>query len=114
MEVPAQTTLDARPLYDQVVAMIDEQPEISGCAIQLRDREVRFAECGPGNRQGIDGIRFAPFSPAATRTGHKLGRHAQDRFASPKQITFEAASHVSTVLKGKLTHRPAHCPFQRL
>ena len=57
--MPAQAVLDARPLGDEVVAMVDQEPDLALGAIEHGDRQVRFAERRPGHGQGVDRVALA-------------------------------------------------------
>jgi len=69
VQMPAQPGDDAGPFSDQVFAMIDQQPQFRS-TVEARDRQVRFAQCGPRHRQGVDRIGFAVAARRVPDMGH--------------------------------------------
>ena len=59
MEVPAQPIDDPGPLGDQVVAMVDQQPDLPGGTVQPGHRQLRFPQRRPGHGKRVDRIRLA-------------------------------------------------------
>jgi hypothetical protein len=98
VQMPAQPVLNARSLEHQVLAMVDEEPYLSSWSVELRDRQVRLAQQGSGNRQRIDRVGLATLSSPATGAGHQVWRNADDRFASSHEVGFEQPRDVTTVL----------------
>jgi hypothetical protein len=56
MEVPAQSRDDPGAFCDEIFAVIDEQAQFTFDSVESGHRQVRFAQCGPGDRESVDGI----------------------------------------------------------
>ena len=91
MEVPAQPIDDPGPLGDQVVAVVDQQPDLPGGTVQPGHRQLRFPQRRPGHRQRVDRIRLAVAAAGGAGVGHELGRDPHDLLAGTEQVALEPA-----------------------
>ena len=57
VQVPAKSTDDAGSLGDEVLAVVDQEPHLSLGSVQLRDREIGFAQGGAGDGERVDRVR---------------------------------------------------------
>ena len=55
VEVPAQPVDAAGPLCDEVLAVVDQQPQLTVRAVEPGDRQVRVAERRPGDGEASIG-----------------------------------------------------------
>jgi hypothetical protein len=99
VQVPAQAVLNARALGDEVLAVVDEQPDLATFALETSSRELGLAQSGSGDGERIDRIRLAALTDRATRPGHQLRRDAHDPLARGKQEALEADRDVAAVLE---------------
>jgi hypothetical protein len=83
MQPPAQIVDQPRPLSDQPLAMVNQQPHVELAARELRDRQRldAFADRGPRDRHRVDGVGLAALAPGGPRAGHQPRRHPHDPFA---------------------------------
>jgi hypothetical protein len=75
VQVPAQPVLQAGPLADQLTAVVRQQLDLSGRAVQGRDRQA-WMQRGQGHRFSVDRVGLAGLPAATPRAGHQPGRHA--------------------------------------
>jgi hypothetical protein len=80
--------------------VVDQQPHLSGGSLKLRGWKLRFPQCGPGDRERVDGVRLAVAAGGVAGVGHQLGRHAHDPLAGAEQVALEPARQVPAVLHG--------------
>ena len=85
VQVPAQPVLDPGPLGNEIVAVVDQQPDLPLGAVEPRGRQVLPESC-PGNRKGVDRIALAGLARRAPGAGHELGWHAHHGLTGPDQI----------------------------
>jgi hypothetical protein len=98
VEVPSEAVFGARPLGDEILAMVDEEPNVAIGSIERRDRQV-LPEGRPGDGQGIDRIALAGLPAGTAGTGHQLRRNPDDALAGDEQITRQTSAEVATVLQ---------------
>jgi hypothetical protein len=115
MEMPAQPIDDAGPLGDQVVAVVDQQPDLPGGTVQPGHRQLRFPQRRPRHRQRVDRIGLAIGAAGGTGVGHELGRDPHDLLAGAEQVALEPARQVPAVLDRPAPLRAeARCPDQQV
>ena len=86
VEMPAQSVLSARPLGDEVLAVVDQEAHLTVGPVEGRDRQVRFAERRSGDRERVDRIALAGLAARAASAGHELGRDPDDGLAGDEQV----------------------------
>jgi hypothetical protein len=99
VQVPAHTALHAGSLGHQVLAVVHEQADAAGLAVELGDGKARFSKRRPGHRHRLDGVRLAPLPSGAPGRRHQPSGDAHDHFACPQEVGFEPAGQVATVLE---------------
>ena len=57
--MPAQAVLLGGALLDEVLAVVDEETQVTLGTIEPGDRQVRLAQGRPGDGEGVDGIALA-------------------------------------------------------
>lgn len=112
--MPAQPAADAGALGDQVVAVVDQQAQLARLTVEPGDGQIRLAQGGTGDRQGIDGVGLALLATAAASTGHQARRDADSALAGPQQVDLEPPGEVAAVLDGENAARPAAHPSEDL
>ena len=112
--MPAQAALEASALFDQVITVVDEQPQLPGLAVEPDDGQVGFPQGRPSDGQSVDGVGLPPLPTAPAFPGHQPGRHPHRRLTGHEQVTFEPAGEVPTVLQGKQPLRPLPSPSDGL
>jgi hypothetical protein len=58
-EEPAQALLVPRALTDEILTMVDEEADLAIRSVERGDRQVGFAQDGPGDGQRVDRIALA-------------------------------------------------------
>jgi hypothetical protein len=86
---PAQTLFVAGPFADEVVAIIDQQAQLSLWTIERCHRQVRFAQDGAGHGERIDRVALARFARRTPGASHQLGWDAHDVLAGPHELGIE-------------------------
>jgi hypothetical protein len=81
MEVPAQPVDDPGPLGDQVVAVVDQQPELAGGPVQLGGGQLGLPLRRPGHGKRVDRVGLAVGPGGGAGVGHELGRDPHDLLA---------------------------------
>jgi len=84
LAVPAQTLLDPRALFDQVIPVVREKPQVVLGTGKTRDRKTGLAQRGPDDTRRVDGTRLAVGLGARACAGHQLGWHADHALAGGK------------------------------
>ena len=74
VEVPAQAVLRPRALGDEILAVVDQEPQLALLALEGGDREVRVRERRPGDRERVDRIALALLAAVTARSGHEPRR----------------------------------------
>jgi hypothetical protein len=100
VQVPAQAALVAGAVFDEIVAVVDEQADLVLDPRQRRLRQMRFADRGAGDGQRVDRIGLAELPAGLALARHQLGRNAQHLLASLEQVMLQAAAEVARVLDG--------------
>jgi hypothetical protein len=78
-----QQPVDRRgALIDQVVAAVDEQPQLHGHRIVKGDGKVGFTKDRPRYGQSVDGIGLAALARRGSGPAHEVRRDPDDREAS--------------------------------
>ena len=99
--MPAEPALDAGPLVHEVLAVIDEQPDVTGGDVQASSRQAGLAQRRSGDSERVDRVGLAGLPHVLAGVGHQPGRDAADRLAGPEQVGLQAPGQVTVVL-----HRP--------
>ena len=99
VQVPAQPLLAAPPFRDQIVAVIDEQLQLTQAGfLRPRPVEARFAQGGAGDGERVEPVRLATRPAAATLRSGQPRRHTHQALAGDEQQLLEPACHMPTVL----------------
>jgi hypothetical protein len=99
VEVPAQPLLRASALVDEVVAMIDEQLQLSHRWLTWpRMIEPGLAQRRSGDRERVDRVRLSARAAAPPLRCHQLRRHTHQPLAHSEQLALERASQLPAVL----------------
>ena len=115
MEVPAKAVLQARTLGHEILAMVDEEPNLALCALQASARKLGLAQEGTSDRERIDRVGLATAASSPARTGHPPRRHPHDALAARKQEALESPGDVTAVLEGEDALRGERaCPGHKL
>jgi hypothetical protein len=114
VEVPAEPVPDACPFGDEVVPVIDEEPQSPLLAVELGNGQIGLANGGAGDGQCVDRIGLSPLPGRTARTGHESRRHAQHRLAVPQQVAFQSSREMAAVLEGETPLVPRRRPGQRV
>lgn len=93
MQVPAQPLLRAAALVDEIIAMVDQQFQLSKrLLVRARAAQPRLPQGGPGDSESIDRIRPAALPARPTLRGHQLWRHPHQLLADRDQLSLERPS----------------------
>jgi hypothetical protein len=98
VEMPAKPSGDAGAFCDKDFAVVDQQLQLAVGAVQASDRKIRFAQRGPGDREGVDRIRLAVYARRLAHVGHQLRRHPRDLLAGCEQVSFQPPGQMPAVL----------------
>jgi hypothetical protein len=101
LKLPAGA-LDRRawlPFADEILAMVEQQPDLARAALEQRDWQLGLAQRSPRDRERVDRVRLAPLTSAAAGAGHQLRRHPHDPLARSEQEALGRARHVPAVLE---------------
>jgi hypothetical protein len=98
MQVPAQPIDHPGPLGDQVVAVVDQQLELAGGAVQPGGGQLGFPQRRPRHRQRVDRIRLAVGAGGGPGMGHELGWDPHDVLAGAEQVPLQPPGQVPAVL----------------
>lgn len=91
MEVPPKPVQATGPLRDQVLAVINQQAQLTRRTIQLSHRQVWVAQRGLSDRQGVDRVGLAIRAGRIAGMGHQLRRDPHDAFPSGEHVDLEAS-----------------------
>ena len=99
--MPLQRVVEPHPLADQVLAVIDQQPQVELGPIQPRggQRVKALSEGRPGDRDRVDAVGLPALATPLAGRGHQLGRDAHDALPARQQEPLKGARHVPAVLK---------------
>jgi hypothetical protein len=78
--------------------MVDQEAQGPRERIKMRERQIRLAQGGAGDRQGVDRVGLAVAACRIAGVGHELGRNADDSLPSAEQIGLESPRQVPAVL----------------
>jgi len=90
VQVPAQPVDDPGALGDEVLAVADQQPNLTSGA-EAGGGQVRLPQRGAGDGERVDRIGFAVTAGAVACMGHQFGRNPHDALARAEQVTFQTA-----------------------
>jgi hypothetical protein len=115
MQVPAQPVDDPGPLGDQVVAVVDQQPDLPGGPVHPGGGQLRFPQRRPRHRQRVDRIGLAVGAGGGTGVGHELGWDPHDLLAGAEQVPLQPSGQVPAVFDrpAPLGAEPRH-PHQQV
>jgi hypothetical protein len=85
-------------LGDQIAAVVDDQLDLPGGAVQLGHRQVRVAQGGQGDRFGVDRVGPARLPAAAAGAGHQPGQHPHHPMPGAEQVQLQAAGQAPAIL----------------
>src|SRR6185503_321847 len=71
VQMRAQPLLDPRPLDDQILTMIEQQPDLARATLQHRHRQLALAQRRPRHGKRVDRVRFAALTCRAPRARHQ-------------------------------------------
>jgi hypothetical protein len=80
----------AGALGHKILAVVDKKAKLPGWPIQMRGRQVSFAQRRTCDRQRIDRIGFAVGPGRVTGMGHQFRRDPHDPLAGRQQIRLQA------------------------
>ena len=106
MEVPAQPVYAACALGQEVISVIDQQPDLPGSSVEVRGGQIGLALRGTGHRERIYGVRLAVGAGYIAGMGHQLGRDPHDALARCEHVGLEAARQLSAVLDCQVRSAP--------
>jgi hypothetical protein len=95
--------LDPGPLADQVLAVVDQQPQLTARAHEPGRGQVGLADRGARDRQRVDRVRPAPAAGRPARPGHQLRRHPHDPLAAADQKALQPTRDLAAILKRETT-----------
>ena len=101
VKVPAKPLDLCGALADEVLAVIEQEPDLTSLRIEVGNRQVALSKRRAGDREGIDRIRLAELACGAARARHQLRRDANHALSSGDQLALEAPGDVATVLERK-------------
>ena len=98
--MPPQTVHGPSPLGDEILAVIEQQPDLHRLLVQERDREPLdpILDDRAGDRQRVDLIRLARLALALAGSAHPMRRHAHDPLARGQQRLLKAPRDMPAVL----------------
>src|SRR5262245_16446313 len=111
--MPADSALDAGSLANEIIAVIDQEPQVALRTGKAGSREVRLAPRGSGDCQRVDRVRLARLTGGATRARHQPRRHPDKLLTCTQQVALEGARQVPAVLDRPLPLRPPGRPLER-
>jgi hypothetical protein len=100
--MPAKPALHGGADADQVLPVVDQLLDLPAGVGVLGPRQIRLAQGGPGDGQGVDRIGLAAGAGAGARQRHQLRRHPDHDGRGIQQGPLQPARHVPTVLHGEL------------
>jgi len=106
VQVPAKALVHAPPLGHQVLAVVDQEPELALGPAQAGAGEPRLLQDRPGHGQGVGGIRLAAPPGAPAKGGHHLRGHPHHLLPAPEEQALQVAGDVAAVLEGERTPPP--------
>src|SRR6266446_10766090 len=109
---PLQSILHSSSLADEILAMVEKQPHFARVLLQMRLRQVGFAERSACDSQCINGVRLAPLAHAAPAFCSHMRWYSHDDLAHAEKVFLKTSSHVTTVLNGPTPLRPTLRPAQ--
>ena len=112
MQMPADPALHAGSLDDEVVAVIDQEPDLAGRSVEPGGRQPRFAPRGPRDRERVDRVRLARLAGAATLASHQAGRDPEHVLAGAQQVALQRPGQVPAILQRPPAPRPLAAPRQ--
>ena len=99
-QVPPQPVHRAGALGDEIVSVIEQQPDLHRPLVQVRDRESldTVLHDSSGDRQRVDLIRLAWLALTLARGAHSVRRHPDDPLARCQQRLLKPARTRAAVL----------------
>lgn len=101
VQVPAQTVDLACALPDEVLAVIDEQSQLTARPVQACHGQIGLAPCSSRHREGIDRIGLAVGARGVACMRHKLRWHPHDLLTGTEQVGLQAPGQMPAVLHGE-------------
>ena len=100
VQAPAQVVDQRRPLTDEPLAVVDQQPHVALGPGELSDgqRVEPFTDRGARDRDGVDRVGLAALARGFPRAGHQLRRHAHNALTAREQEPLQRAGDVPTIL----------------
>ncbi len=97
VKVPAQACDDSSPFGNEVFAMVDQEPELTFCAVEAGFGQIGLTQGRACDCERVDRIRLAVGAGAVADVRHQFRRDANYSFAGGDQIAFEAPAQVTAV-----------------
>jgi hypothetical protein len=99
VHVPAQAALHAGALAHHVLAVIHQQPEPAGLAVELGHGESGLSKRGPRHGKGVDRVGLPQRAAGLPGSRHQPGRDPYDPFPRSDQIGLEPTGEMTTILQ---------------
>jgi hypothetical protein len=101
VQVPAQAHRVGGALADQVLAMVDQELQLTQLRVVAGVRQVRLPQGRPGDGQSVDRVGLPVGAGSLASMGAQPGPDPQDRLAAGQQEALQATVDVAAVLQGK-------------
>ena len=108
--MPAQLVLHPSALDDQIPAVVDQQLDLPGGAVELGGGQIVVPQRGQPHRLGIDRIGLARLPAATASAGHQPGRHPDHPMTGGQQVLLQAAGQMPAVFEREAHLRPLRRP----
>src|SRR5204863_3593278 len=100
MQMPTQPLLRPSALVDEILAMINEQLEITKrLLVGPRPAQPRYTQSGTRHGERVDRVGLAARPASATLRRHQLRRHPHQLLTGRQQLAFEPTRQLPTVLQ---------------
>ena len=100
MQMPTQPLLRPPPLVDEIIAMIDQQLQVTKrLLVRARATQPRLPQRGPGDGERVDRVRLAARPSCTTLGRHQLRRHPHELLADSKELSFERAGQLPAIFE---------------
>lgn len=114
VQMPAKTADHAGSLADQVLTMVDQEPQLTLGPVQLGDGQVGLAQGGTGDGERVDRVALAERARRVARVRHQLRRHSDDPLTGGEQVPFQTAREAAAVLDRPAPLRETSRPRNQL
>ena len=100
VQMPAQPTLLVGAVGDEIVVVVEQQPDLQRVVVQMRGGQPldALAQRRPGDRQRVDRVALAPLAGAPAGAGHQGRRDPHDPLAAGQQPPLQPPRDVAAIL----------------